>query len=995
MKPDRSGKTKKMYPKNLIFSLLIFLSQGLISTASTTKKEIQYLSGTDNTNTKTWDFFCTSGRNSGTWSKIEVPSHWEQQGFGEYDYGRDYRTYGKKFKFSDEKGMYKYSFQVPAEWKTRKVFIVFEGSMTDTELKINGKSAGELHQGAFYQFRYDITDKLKYGQANLLEATVSKMSADNSVNSAERFADYWVFGGIFRPVYLESFPEEFIGHVAIDARADGSFAMDVFPKNVKGKRTVTAEILDAKNAIVATCNSAINTKDSLITLSCKVNDPACWTAETPSRYSVRISLKDGKSELYTTSQKFGFRTIEIRQGDGIYLNGTKIKMKGINRHAFWPETGRSLNDKINLDDVKLIRSMNMNAVRCSHYPPDQVFLNYCDSLGLYVLDELAGWQNSYATAPGEKLVKEMVIRDLNHPSIIFWANGNEGGTNKQLDDDFTRYDKSARPVIHPHHRPGNDFNGIDCNHYETWYSSKKIFAEGKIYMPTEFLHAQDDGGGAVGLADFWELFWNTSNAGGGFLWALLDEGIMRTDLNGFIDANRVNGPDGVVGPHREKEGSYYAIREIYCPVKISLIKLPESFDGNIGVENRYHFTNLKDCRFEWQLVNFNQLQQRQPGHRIMKSGSVASPDIQPVNSGSLKLNLPADYKNYNALYLKAFNPSGEEIYCWTWKIGGNQQSVDQLVKIDVSDQEKKQREKLKATGVEEDNILPIAQQAADLSKEKGVAEMTENDTLVTLKASGIGVTFSKKDGKIRRVTNDLGLPIPFNNGPVLASGNAQLESVKSVKGDKNYSLELTYSGDLKTVTWTMFSSGWLAMDYEYQVSGDQMFTGISFDFPESDVIGAKWLGKGPAHVWKNRMQGGSLDVYHRMYNSKLPGDNSWGLPQFKGYHPEVSWMEFNTADGKFTVVAREDDLFVRLFNFYGISGPKNYPVLPKGDISFLDAIPPVGTKLAMGISNDTWNLGPAGELNKMDKPVKRTLYFYFGLLAPISNSSPTEGGARK
>jgi hypothetical protein len=91
-------------------------------------------------------------------------------------------------------------------------------------------------------------------------------------------------------------------------------------------------------------------------------------------------------------------------------------------------------------------------------------------------------------------------------------------------------------------------------------------------------------------------------------------------------------------------------------------------------------------------------------------------------------------------------------------------------------------------------------------------------------------------------------------------------------------------------------------------------------------------------------------------------------------------MEFNTVDGKFTVVAQEEDLFVRLFNFYGLSGPKNYPVLPTGDISFLDNIPPIGTKLAMGISNDTWNLGAAGELNKMDKPVNRTLYFYFGLL---------------
>ncbi|MFY9151672.1 MAG: glycoside hydrolase family 2 TIM barrel-domain containing protein [Prolixibacteraceae bacterium] len=963
-----------------IYLILLLLFFGIVSIASPSQKQKLFLSGTDNTHTKTWDFFCTSGRNSGVWTKIEVPSHWEQQGFGEYDYGRDYRTYGKRFKFADEKGMYKYSFQVPADWKNRKVYIVFEGSMTDTEVKVNGKSAGEIHQGAFYQFRYDISDKLKFGQDNLLEATVSKMSADRSVNSAERFADYWIFGGIFRPVYLESFPEEHLERVAIDAKSDGSFAMDVFPKNLKGKRSVTAEIFDAKNKLVVTCNTPANPGDSLLTLSCKIASPELWTAETPNRYSVRVSVKDGKNEVYSTTEKFGFRTIEIRPGDGIYLNDTKIKMKGINRHAFWPETGRCLNDQINLDDVKLIKSMNMNAVRCSHYPPDRVFLDYCDSLGLYVLDELAGWQNAYATVPGEKLVKEMVIRDLNHPSIIFWSNGNEGGTNKDLDDDYAIYDKSARPVIHAHHKPGNDFNGIDCNHYETYYSSIKIFAEGKIYMPTEFLHAQDDGGGGAALGDFWELFWNTPNAGGGFLWALVDEGIVRTDLDGFIDVNRVNAPDGVVGPHREKEGSFYAIREIYCPVKIKLAKLPDQFDGSIPLENRYHFTNLKDCRFEWQLVSFSSVTDRQAEHKVLKSGSVSGPGVKPLEFGTLKLDLPADYKKYDALYLNVFDPSGEEIYRYSWKMNGNQTAVNQLVKMDVSDQERMQREKLKATGTEEDNILPIEQQKADLTEEKGITELSETDSLYTLKASGIAVTFSKTSGKITKITNDLGLPVPFGNGPVLVSGSARLESIKPIKGDRSYSLEMDYSGDLKKIVWTMFSSGWLACDYEYQVSGEQYFTGISFDFPESDVIGAKWLGKGPSHVWKNRLQGGVLDVYQRMYNSKLPADNTWGLPQFKGYYPEVSWMEFNTVDGKFTVVAQEDDLFVRLFNFYGISGPKNYPVLPVGDISFLDGIPPIGTKLAMGISNDTRSLGPAGELNKMDKPVKRTLYFYFGIL---------------
>lgn len=961
-------------------AILLFLILGSSLSAISPAKEILYLSGTDNTNTKTWDFFCTSGRNSGVWTKIEVPSHWEQQGFGEYDYGRDYRTYGKKFKFADEKGMYKYSFSVPSTWKGKRIFIVFEGSMTDTEVKINGKPAGEIHQGAFYQFRYDITDKLIYGKSNLLEATVSKMSADKSVNSAERFADYWVFGGIYRPVYLEAYPDEFVKHVAINSKADGTFSMDVFPQNLKGKRTLYAEIYDSQNKKVTNFSSSANAGDSLVILNTKVNSPACWTAETPSRYTVKVWLKEGSKELYSISQKFGFRTVEVRQGDGIYLNGVKIKLKGVNRHAFWPETGRCLNDKINLEDVKLIKSMNMNAIRCSHYPPDQVFLDYCDSLGLYVIDELAGWQNAYATAPGEKLVKEMVLRDLNHPSIIFWANGNEGGTNKELDDDFLRYDKSKRTVIHPHHRPGNDFNGIDCNHYENYYSCKKIFAEGKIYMPTEFLHAQDDGGAAGGLADFWELFWNTPNSGGGFIWALVDEGIVRTDLNGFIDANRVNAPDGIVGPHREKEGSFYAIREIFSPVKVKLSKLPDNFNGFIPVENRFHFTNLSNCRFEWQLVNFSKITDRQPSITILKKGVVGNVDVKPLHSASIKLELPADYKKYDALYLKAFDPAGDEIYCWSWKTGGNTKAVNQIVKRDLSQLEKQELEKLKAAGIQEDNILPIEQQAGDLTQEKGIAEMMENDSLYTLKASGIAVSFSKKNGTIRRVANDMGLPIPFGNGPVLVSGSAKLDSIVPQKNEKSYSLRMTYSGDLKYVTWTMYSSGWLAMDYEFKVEGLQMFTGISFDFPESDVIGAKWLGKGPAHLWKNRMQGGVLDVYQRFYNNKLPADNSWGLPQFKGYYPDISWMEFNTVDGKFSVVAKEENLFVRLFSFYGISGPKNYPALPAGDISFLDAIPPIGTKLTMGISNDTWNLGPAGELTKMEQPVKRTLYFYFGLL---------------
>src|SRR5690606_24408258 len=167
-------------------------------------KEIQYLSGVDNEQTVEWDFWVTGGRKAGEWSKIAVPGHWEQQGFGAYNYGRDYVTYGKNFRFHDEKGIYRHAFEIPADWKDKKISLVFEGSMTDTEVKINGKSAGDVHQGSFYRFKYDITDKVNFAGKNRLEVTVSKMSEDNTVNNAERLADYWIFGGIYRPVYLEA-----------------------------------------------------------------------------------------------------------------------------------------------------------------------------------------------------------------------------------------------------------------------------------------------------------------------------------------------------------------------------------------------------------------------------------------------------------------------------------------------------------------------------------------------------------------------------------------------------------------------------------------------------------------------------------------------------------------------------------------------------------------------------------------------------------------------
>jgi len=908
------------------------------------QKELRYLSGTDNKNTVAWDFFCTGGRNSGYWTKIQVPSHWEQQGFGSYNYGRDYKTNGRNARFADEQGLYKHSFSVPANWKNKKVFIVFEGSMTDTDVKINGKSAGAVHQGAFYRFKYDITDKLSFSAKNTLEATVSKMSADASVNNAERLADYWVFGGIFRPVYLEAVPKEFIDYVAIDAKADGTFAMQAFPKGLASGKTVTATIFDAKGAQVGTASAKAATGDSVVELRTKLANAKQWTSETPNLYKVVVQLKDGAKTAYQLSEKFGFRTIEIRRGDGIYINGVQVKMKGANRHVWWPETGRSVNPQIDLMDVQLMKEMNMNAVRCSHYPPDKSFLNYCDSLGLYVLDELAGWQKWYSTKAGEPLVRELVIRDLNHPSIIFWDNGNEGGTNKELDDDFYKWDFSKRPVIHPHHRPGNQFNGIDCNHYEDYYSTKKILDDSLIYMPTEFLHAQDDGGAGAAMSDFWELHWNAKRSGGGFIWALVDEAVVRTDFNNVLDANGLNANDGIMGPHREKEGSFYALREIFSPVKIRMKELPQNFSGSVDVENRFHFTNLSQCSFQWALVNYRKPFDVLAGYTVEKRGSVAAPSVAPVAKGELNLSLPADYKNYDAVILAAIDPFKKEIYKWTWKIKQNEQLLTNLVTTNDS-----------------------------------TVSFTETDSLYTLKGGDVSIMLDKKTGLLAGTKNVTGDNLSFAKGPVLVQGTSTLSGSKHYKEGKTEVVEFSYNGTMKYVRWKMQGSGWVTMEYEYALNGSYPFAGVSFSYPENYILGTKWLGKGPYRQWKNRLQGTPVNVWQNLYNNTHTSYNPIVYPEFKGYYGDVTWMEFNTVEGKFYMASQDTGLYVRLFDFYALSGPRPHPELPVGNISFLDCIPPIGTKLALGISANTTQLGPQSEPTKINGPIKRSLYFYFGL----------------
>ena len=610
----------------------------------------QYLSGTDGEHAVPWDFFCSDGRNSGVWTNIAVPSCWELQGFGKFRYGLEDKNY------TPIGGDYRHSFSVPADWRGKRVFIVFEGVMTDASVKVNGASAGPIHQGAFYRFKYDITALLKLGEENLLEVSVSDKSANYSVTHAERDADYWVFGGIFRPVWLQAEPAQFVDRVAIDARADGRFAMDYFLGGEGNAKTVEVTLKDAQGKIFG---KPVSVPIAAGQVTTKISAPRLWTAETPNLYSAVVQLKRGNKVLHELTQRFGFRTIEIRPGEGLFVNGQRVLLKGVCHHVAWPTLGRSSSDRIAELDVSLLQDMNMNAVRMSHYPPDEKFLDLCDEKGLYVLDELTGWQHKYDTEVGHQHVKEMISRDVNHPSIIIWDNGNEGGWNTNLDADYAQLDPQHRGVDHP----GSNFGDIGDSHYPDYNDLVKRVSGDKFYMPTEFLHGNFDGGAGASLDDYWKVIQHGKVAAGGFIWVFADEGVQRNDLTNMMDVKGNWAPDGIMGPYREKEASYYTIKQIWSPVQLPAA-MPENFAGTLAVENHYEFTDLSKCSFSWQLRKFGDA----TNFETMAESSIASPEIAPGKTGNLKLDLPADWKNADALAVTARDQNGHELWTWVYPL---------------------------------------------------------------------------------------------------------------------------------------------------------------------------------------------------------------------------------------------------------------------------------------------------------------------------------------
>lgn len=909
-----------------------------------------YLSGTGPENAIDWNFKVSEGRNSGEWHTIPVPSNWEQHGFGSYNYGHDAPD-----EKSAEVGLYRTTFTIPKKYeKNHHIRIVFEGSMTETAVRVDGKLLGEPNQGGYVPFRYLLTHAgagnkgyIKFGEEQTLEVEVSKKPSNESLDYAERKADYWVFGGIYRPVYIEILPLEFIDRVAIDGQANGELKVDVItqmhnaykrgvPKSFIDECRVQLETLEGK-PVGDPLSKTVELNAYAIPFAHKYEGIQPWSTEFPNLYNLRVSLLREGDVVHEKVERFGFRTFEVRSDEGLFLNGKRFMVRGMNRNSFHPDTGRALTREKIWSDAQEIKNMNVNLVR-AHMSATKEFLDACDELGILYISEFTQWHTpSIDTLIARNIVFEIVSYYHNHPSVILWANGNEGGYNMEVDQLFYLLDLQKRPVIHP----WANFAQINTHHYPSFSAVKRYLEEGgKVFLATEAIHGLYDGGHGAGLEETWDIMSKHSNAGGLVLWTWADAAIKRTDKDGVLDTAGNFSADGIVGPYGEKEASYYTAREIWSPVEIPVDALPENFAGELPVKNHFDETDLAQCTFEWTVLDFDDPARFGAKQKTAQKGvaTLAEDSVPPSTKGTLRIPASALDKG-EFLVVRVLDPHGRERMLWQW------------ILRDESSFESKGNWRLA----------------------KG-ATWTVSDGDATWE-------FDSKTGKLLSLIHK-GKDTSFKEGPTFfyqqnekddatawpslrwkasLAENAGLITIKSQSSDGSW-----YRWDFKNGEPAVFS-------YDFQpLNVGVLYSAVGFDIDREQVAAKRWLGDGPYPIWGNRLKGPQIGIWENDYNEGAAG-YQWVFPEFSGIFGNVNWMRLKLSNGSILSVVTENPRHLGVLQPIEPGKPKKEaPPYPEtGNLYFFHHTPAVGTKFMPASS-----IAPSGGYKQSNQPLKGRVAFY-------------------
>ena len=565
------------------------------------------------------------------WSEIVVPGNWQTQGFGIPIYTNIKYPFKKEPPFVTKEpptGYWSYAHRNPVgsylttfdvEDMNRHFILHFDGVKSAFYVWINGQQVG-YSQNSMSPAEFDITPYVKRGE-NKLAVEVYRWSDGSYLEDQ----DMWRYSGIFRSVGIWMRPQTYIEDYFInttlsDDLQTGYVSLDV---QLGGKRDKGVEI-------VATISGhGIHEK-----LPVTIDNPKLWSSETPNLYDITIELKKRGRTIETLHYHTGFRKVEIR-GDVFYVNNKAIKLKGVNRHEHHPRMGRHVDEATMRLDVQLMKQANINLVRTSHYPQSPLFYELCDEYGLFVMDEAN--QESHDFGIGNKVLgnnpewelahvdraTSLVRRDRNHPSVIFWSLGNEGGSgcNLQAMRNAVLSIDSTRLIYCDSDRGVSDIYDDGYLPLERLRILGEQIKDRPLFM-REYAHAM---GNSLGnLQEYWDIIYADSSLLGGAIWDFVDQGLAKpkdgsplkygddpTKLS--LDENEYwayggdfsDSPNdgafcinGLVAPDRVPHPHYYEAQKVYQDIEF---KLADEIGTKVSLTNRYAFTPLSAFQYtyEW------------------------------------------------------------------------------------------------------------------------------------------------------------------------------------------------------------------------------------------------------------------------------------------------------------------------------------------------------------------------------------------------------------
>lgn len=833
------------------------------------------------------------------WKDIAVPGSWQQQGYDRPIYtnvtypwaGTDNIQPPAAPKNFNPVGHYRRDFTVPEAWAGRRIRLHFEGVESAYYVWINGKYVG-YSENSFTGHEFDVTDKLREGKNNI-SVQVFRW-CDGSWMEDQ---DFIRLSGIHRDVFLYATPKVHIQDFQVNADLatnykDGDLNASVWVLNTTAAAStglvIDMSLYDAKGTQVGTTTSQpvgslAAGGENKIAFRTPVTAPALWSGEKPNLHTLVLALKDAAGTvLQYESNKIGFRKVELKKDAAgmtrYYINNSPIKFRGVNRHEIDPDLGHVMTDKRMEEDVLLMKRLNINALRMSHYPNDPRMYELCDKYGIYVIDEAnlethGAWDKvpksseDWRAASVERM-SSMIQRDKNHPSVVMWSLGNEAG-NGNVFTSMRDYAHTADPTKPVHYE--GDWNNADVNSW-MYYGHDAVRSynnNAKPIMLCEFEHAM---GNSVGdMQEYIDAFYANPRSFGGFIWDFIDQGLRRGKTQFFnyggLWGDRPNDDNfcanGIVNADRVPDPEAYEVKHQFASIVVRGVDVPK---GIVSIENRFNFSNVNEYEAIWEL--------KEEG-RTIQTGTIpsASLDIAPLTTKNVTIpfTVPA---------LRA----------------GHVYHLDIDFRLKIDDSWAKAGHSV-AHGQFEVNFGTPRPPKINLAKLPKLA-VTQANGMVNFSGDGFAAVFDTKKGTLTSYTlgttqvikegpvpnfwraptdNDRGYNMAGQSGKWKNAGSDRTvnKSTVTTVSESETRIDITFGipagSSSMTMSWTFYGTGDIVVDYTLSPDGTAGAipnVGTLMTIPGGFET-LRWFGRGPHENYIGRNRGSYVDHYTRPVDSTV------------------------------------------------------------------------------------------------------------------------------